>query len=52
MKKNLIVAVLMTVTTTILLGIIYPLVVTVLAQVLFHDKANGQLIQASGNIVG
>jgi K+-transporting ATPase ATPase C chain len=52
MKKNLIIAVLMTVATTILLGIIYPLVVTVLAQVLFHDKANGQLVQANGTIVG
>ena len=52
MKKNLVTAVLMTVTTTILLGIIYPLVVTGLAQVLFHDKANGQLIEANGKIIG
>ena len=42
MKKNLITAILMTIATTVLLGIIYPLVVTGLAQVLFHDKANGQ----------
>ena len=46
MKKNLVTAVLMTIVTTILLGIIYPLVVTGLAQVLFPDKANGQLIVA------
>jgi potassium-transporting ATPase KdpC subunit len=52
MKKNLVTAILMTVATTILLGIIYPLVVTGLAQVLFHDKANGQLIEANGKIVG
>jgi K+-transporting ATPase ATPase C chain len=52
MKKNLVTAVLMTVATTILLGIIYPLVVTGLAQVLFHDKANGQLIEANGKIIG
>jgi K+-transporting ATPase ATPase C chain len=52
MKKNLVTAVLMTVATTILLGIIYPLMVTGLAQVLFHDKANGQLIEANGKIVG
>src|SRR3982074_2380908 len=52
MKKNFVTAVLMTVATTILLGIIYPLVVTGLAQVLFHDKANGQLIEANGKIVG
>ena len=43
-KHNLIVAVLMTVVTTILLGLVYPLVVTALSQVLFLDKANGQLI--------
>jgi potassium-transporting ATPase KdpC subunit len=48
MKKNLITAILMTVVTTILLGIIYPLVVTALAQTLFHHKANGQLIQRNG----
>src|SRR3989454_9860260 len=52
MKKNLVTAVLMTVATTILLGIIYPLVVTGLAQVLFHSKANGQLIEANGKIIG
>ncbi|HVH86268.1 MAG TPA: potassium-transporting ATPase subunit KdpC [Terriglobales bacterium] len=52
MKKNLITAVLMTVVTTILLGIIYPWIVTALAQGLFHDKANGQLIADHGKIVG
>lgn len=52
MKKNLITAVLMTIVTTILLGIIYPLVVTALAQTLFHDKANGQLIVQNGKTVG
>jgi K+-transporting ATPase ATPase C chain len=52
MKKNLITAVLMTIATTLLLGIAYPLVVTGLAQVLFHDKANGQLITRNGRTVG
>ena len=51
--KNLITAVLMTVVTTFLLGLIYPLAVTGLAQVIFPDKANGQLIQqADGIVVG
>lgn len=50
--KNLLIAVLMTIVTTILLGLIYPLVVTGLAQVIFPDKANGQLIQRNGQIVG
>jgi len=52
MKQNLKIAILMTVVTTVLLGIIYPLVVTGLAQLLFRDKANGQLIVRNGEIVG
>lgn len=51
--KNLVTAVLMTIVTTVLLGLVYPLVVTGLAQVIFPDKANGQLIRrADGTIVG
>ena len=51
--KNLITAVLMTIVTTVLLGLVYPLVVTGLAQVIFPDQANGQLIKRSdGTIVG
>jgi len=42
----------MTLVTTVLLGVIYPLVVTGLAQVLFRDKANGQLIVRNGTVVG
>jgi K+-transporting ATPase ATPase C chain len=52
MKKNLATAVLMTIATTVLLGIIYPLMVTALAQVLFPKKANGQLIEVNGRVVG
>lgn len=50
--RNLIVAVLMTIVTTVLLGLAYPLVVTVLAQTLFPWKANGQLIERDGRTVG
>jgi K+-transporting ATPase ATPase C chain len=52
MKKNLLISVWMTIVTTILLGIVYPLVVTGLAQVFFKDKANGQLIVQNGKVVG
>jgi len=52
MKKNLLIAVLMTVVTTVLLGIVYPLVLTVVAQLFMKDKANGQLIEQNGKIVG
>jgi K+-transporting ATPase ATPase C chain len=52
MKKNLIISVLMTIATTLLLGIVYPLVVTGLAQLFLKDKANGQLIVQKGQAVG
>ncbi|HEX3703569.1 MAG TPA: potassium-transporting ATPase subunit KdpC [Vicinamibacterales bacterium] len=50
--RNLRVAVLMTFVTTLLLGVAYPLVVTGLAQVLFPDQANGQLIERNGSVIG
>jgi len=51
MKKNLLISVLMTIVTTVLLGLVYPLVVTALAQLFFRDKANGQLVQRTGTVV-
>ena len=51
MKRNLLISVLMTVVTTVLLGLVYPLVVTGLAQVLFPEKANGQLIRRNGTVI-
>jgi potassium-transporting ATPase KdpC subunit len=50
--RNLIVAVLMTLVMTVLLGVLYPLAVTGLAQLLFPSKANGQLIERDGRIIG
>jgi K+-transporting ATPase ATPase C chain len=50
--RNLLIAVLMTIVTTVLLGVVYPLVVTGVAQVLFPAQANGQLIQRDGKVVG
>jgi potassium-transporting ATPase KdpC subunit len=52
MKKNLITAFLMTIATTVLLGVIYPLVVTGIAQALFKDKANGQIRYRNGEAIG
>jgi K+-transporting ATPase ATPase C chain len=45
-------ALLMTVVTTVLLGVVYPLVVTALAQTIFPDQANGQLILRDGHAIG
>ena len=51
--KNLLTAILMTIVTTIVLGLIYPLVVTGLAQVIFPEQANGSLIKsADGSLIG
>jgi K+-transporting ATPase ATPase C chain len=50
--KNLVTAILMTIVTTVLLGLIYPLAVTGIAQVIFPDKANGQLIERDGQVIG
>ncbi|HZN11969.1 MAG TPA: potassium-transporting ATPase subunit KdpC [Blastocatellia bacterium] len=50
--KSLITAVLMTVVTAVLLGLIYPLAITGIAQVIFPEKANGQLIVRDGQVIG
>ena len=52
MKKHFITAILMTVVTTVLLGIIYPFVVTGLAQLIFPKQANGSLITTNGKLIG
>ena len=52
MKKNLLISIWMTLATTVLLGIVYPLAVTGLAQIFFPRQANGGLIQKGGKIVG
>src|ERR1039457_3052191 len=51
MKNNLITAVLMTIATTVLLGILYPLLVTGLAQLIFPKQANGELIKGKDGVI-
>jgi potassium-transporting ATPase KdpC subunit len=51
-SRNLVSAVLMTIVTTLILGVIYPLGITAIAQVAFPNKANGQLIDRNGVVVG
>ena len=50
--RNFIAAVLMTIVTTVILGVIYPLAITVIAQMAFPDQANGQLIGRNGTVIG
>ncbi len=52
MKKNFTTAILFTLVTTVLLGLVYPAVVTALAQLFFRSQANGQLISKSGEVIG
>jgi len=52
MKKNLLTAIWFTLVTTILFGVIYPLVVTGMSQLLFRNRANGQLLESNGKIIG
>ena len=53
MKRNFLISIWMTLATTVLLGIIYPLIVTGIAQLLYPQQANGELItRANGTIAG
>jgi K+-transporting ATPase ATPase C chain len=52
MKENIRIAVVMTIVTTIVFGLLYPLAVTGLGQLFFPAKANGQLIEKDGKLVG
>jgi K+-transporting ATPase ATPase C chain len=51
-KKELVVAVRMTVATLVLTGLAYPLILTAVAQVLFPWRANGSVVSAGGRVVG
>lgn len=52
MKRNFLISIWMTLATTVLLGIGYPLAVTALAQWLFPRQANGEIIQVHGKLLG
>lgn len=52
MKNHLIVAAKFTLITTLLFGLVYPLAVTGLSQLLFPKQANGSLIEKNGRILG
>jgi K+-transporting ATPase ATPase C chain len=52
MRRTLLTALLYTVVTTLLFGVVYPYFVTGLAQVIFPAKAKGELIERNGALVG
>jgi K+-transporting ATPase ATPase A chain len=51
-RKQIKPAVVLFLLLTILLGVVYPLVVTGIAQVIFPVQSNGNIIQHNGNVVG
>jgi K+-transporting ATPase ATPase C chain len=52
MRRQLLPALIMVLAFTVLTGVVYPLVVTGIAQVLFNDKANGSMVERDGKVVG
>jgi K+-transporting ATPase ATPase C chain len=51
-RRQLLTALVVVVVMTVTLGLVYPLVVTGIAQVAFHSKANDSLVKVSGKLVG
>jgi K+-transporting ATPase ATPase C chain len=52
MTRHLGTAIRMTILTAILLGLVYPLAITGIAQVVFPGAANGSLVKVNGKVVG
>jgi potassium-transporting ATPase KdpC subunit len=52
MFQQLMPALRMVLLLTVVTGLVYPGVVTGLCQVLFHDKANGSLVERNGQVIG
>ncbi|MBS1887315.1 MAG: potassium-transporting ATPase subunit KdpC [Actinobacteria bacterium] len=52
MRKDLLTGAIAIVTMTIVLGLIYPLVITGISQVLFPGAANGSQVSLDGKVVG
>jgi len=52
MWRSTLIAVRLAVVTLVIMGILYPLAMTGIAQVAFHDKANGSLIKQGGEVIG
>lgn len=52
MKKQILIAMRVTLVTAVLTGLLYPLLVTGLTRALFHRQASGSLIQANDRVIG
>jgi potassium-transporting ATPase KdpC subunit len=52
MRRQLVPAIISMVIFSVLFGLVYPLVVTGVAQVAFKDKANGSIVERNGRKIG
>jgi potassium-transporting ATPase KdpC subunit len=52
MRKDLLTSLLAVVVLTVVLGLVYPLAVTGIAQVVFPGQAGGSLVEVDGRVVG
>jgi K+-transporting ATPase ATPase C chain len=52
MLKTILISVKVTLVLALLTGLVFPLVMTAVAQAIFPDKANGSLVSVNGKVVG
>ena len=52
LRRQLVTGLRMTIAMTVLVGLVYPLIMTGVAQVAFHERANGSLVKVKGRVVG
>jgi len=52
MKKSILIALRLCLILTVITGIIYPLLITGISGIFFHDKAEGNLVKINGEVVG
>ncbi len=52
MRRQLLPAIISMVLFTVLFGLVFPLVITGIGQVAFHDKANGSIVEQNGKKIG
>jgi potassium-transporting ATPase KdpC subunit len=52
MRRQLVPAVISMVLFTVLFGLVFPLVVTGIGQLAFHDKAEGSIVEQNGKKIG
>ncbi|NTV85027.1 MAG: potassium-transporting ATPase subunit KdpC [Bacteroidales bacterium] len=52
MNKSILIAIRLFLILTVITGIIYPLLITGISGIFFHDKAEGNLVKINGEVVG